>query len=121
MVTEVNFTSWGHDDYEDRPFNPPKGKIILSAKTMTLSGFSEGASQAANMMAFYNDNIDGLALMSGRGPCATFGADVINRDSGQCWVPKDFVVDEQTHMYPTKGYKDKPVFISVGTADEVAN
>ena len=91
----------------------------MEASSLTLSGFSAGASQAANMMAFYNDNIDGVALLSGRGPCATFGVWDANTDTrnDQCWEPKNIRVGHQTHSYDTRGYKDKPVYISVGTGD----
>lgn len=71
-------------------------------------------------MAFYNNHIDGVALLSGSGPCASFGANsnANMRAPGQCWVPENFTVDPQTHDYKTNGYKSKEVFISVGTEDK---
>lgn len=46
-------------------------------------------------MAFYNKNIDGVAIMSGRGPCATFGAydPTTGKRNNQCWEPDGVIVN----------------------------
>ena len=99
-IDRVNLTlspvkfEWNQTEYENETNFYIEDTYNLEASSLTLSGFSAGASQAANMMAFYNDNIDGLALLSGRGPCATFGVwdSNTNTRNDQCWEPTSIKV-----------------------------
>ena len=42
----------------------------LDIDNFTVSGFSNGAFLASNLVALYNQHINGAAILSGSGPCA---------------------------------------------------
>ena len=90
--------TWGDVKYKDEPYQ--KMDLNLTASRFTISGFSSGGYMTTNLLAMFNEHIDGAAILSGDGPCATRGmcANVAHHDS-----------------YPTDGYKDKPIFFYSGT------
>ena len=45
----------------------------LQTSSVTVSGFGSGGYIAANLLAMFNENLDGGAIISGGGPCATKG------------------------------------------------
>ena len=60
---------WANTDYKSQPYK--QQEFFLNASTFTISGFSSGAFLSSNLMAMYNDNIDGVGVLSGGGPCAS--------------------------------------------------
>lgn len=59
---------WGNTDFEKEDYT--KHQFNLNVSLFTISGFSSGGYVAANLMDMYNENIDGLGILSGDGPCA---------------------------------------------------
>lgn len=96
---------WGDKAYEDKS-RCKNINLNLEANFFTMSGFSSGGYMTANLMGMFNENIDGVAVNAGFGPCATMGFGC---------------VDSEKHIikYPTKGIKGKPMFFYSGKKDNV--
>jgi len=77
----------------------------LNASTFTISGFSSGAILSSNLMAMYNDNIDGVGVLAGAGPCASRSLPGFCDDA------------PPLQNYSTVGYKDTPMYHYHGLAD----
>jgi len=60
----------------------------------------------ANLFAMFNDQIDGVGINAGHGPCASA--------SINCSESIDYKA-----VYNTKGIEDKPVFLYSGVNDSV--
>lgn len=96
---------WGDKAYEDKN----RCNIVdldLKADFFTMSGFSSGGYMTANLMGMYNENIDGVAVNAGFGPCATMGFGCVKSE-------------KHIIKYPTDGIKGKPMFFYSGKQDNV--
>jgi hypothetical protein len=68
LVKELN-SDWFDVSYLDQEY--VEIEVSYRAKSVTTSGFSSGAWMNNNMFAWFNQNIDGMASLSGGGPCTT--------------------------------------------------
>ena len=93
-------TDWS-DVYDQQPWETID--VDLKTNSVTLSGFSSGGYQVSNLLAIFSDQLDGGAIISGGGPCAT---------RNWCW-------DKQARNYSTNGLINMPVFLWGGNNDEV--
>jgi len=98
-------TEWGNTDYKSQPYEAKE--FTLNASTFTISGFSSGAFLSSNLMAMYNDNIDGVGVLAGSGPCA----------SSRPVEPGFCDATPPIQNYSTDGYKDTPMYHYQGLAD----
>lgn len=96
---EWNDISYKTKDYTNHTVN-------ISASSFTISGFSSGGYQTANLLAMFNENIDGAGIHSGSGPCATTGWTCTNKSLANV-------------SYPTTGLKKMPIYVYSGIQDDV--
>ena len=91
---------WGNIDFKSEPYRSET--FTLNASSFTISGFSSGAFLSSNLMAMFNENIDGAGIFAGGGPCAAREKD-----------PNATICDAlpaEGEDYPTSGYEDTPMY-----------
>lgn len=85
--------------------------LKLNATSFTMGGFSSGGYMTSNLFAIFNDNIDGVGINSGFGPCATAAYSCTDYVTGE--------TNQTAKAYSTSGIKGKPVHIYSGSNDTV--
>ena len=98
---------WGDVTYKQNQYK--ELDFTLNASSFTVSGFSSGAFLSSNLMAMFNDHLNGAGIFSGGGPCAEPSNDP---DAKFCDELKP-----EDKGYPTIGYKDKPMYHYHGFED----
>ena len=86
-----------------------KDKVKLNPKNLvkvTISGFSSGGALTANLLAMYNDVLDGGAILAGFGPCASYKSD-------------PYCKTGEKKIYDQKGLWQNKVFIYGGKLDDI--
>ena len=98
---------WTNIDFKQKPYESIE--FNLNASSFTISGFSSGAYLSSNLMAMYNEHIDGAGILAGGGPCAEPTKDP-NSEFCNKLTPDD-------KGYPTDGYKGTPMYHYQGYED----
>jgi len=86
----------GTIEYEDVDFG-------LSTDHVTISGFSSGGFLTTDLLAMFNDYLDGGAIVAAGGPCASRG-----------WCQDEFPM-----QYDTSGLRDKKIYFAFGEVDPI--